>query len=747
MEPLQLSNWVAIGEGSSCMLQETTMPVMLQKEEPTNSAIQRLNFPKEQVVPSPIKVKSEAEGPTMADVVKNNRAQHLGMQLKFFPPVINNGVKAVQLNEIKTEKHSRQWINALIGYVLGGMPSFKEMLQFVYGVWQFVSTPRVFLHEDGYFIFKFESEDDMNLLLQNGPYTFNSRSMILKEWIPYFTMNKEPLRLVPLWVSFPKLPLQCWTEENSGWLASYLGRPICTDKLTAKGDRISYATVLIEMDITQQLPEVITIEKSDGTIWEQDIDYDWKPRFYQNCAHFGHFTESCGKEDQQEQNVQQKGQKKGKQKPSQEKKEWKVKQDKPNIKPQDPIAIEEDHSAPTKCKFKEVGSRGSNKAHKQKEFKDFLLGKKIDLIGCLETRVKQHKAVNVIRKFGNDWEFYKDYTHAPNGRIWVGWRRASVAVNIRYSTTQLIHCFVEDRQSQFNCELTYVYGYNTIAGRKPLWDQLRNIRGSINGPWILLGDFNTILFSDDRVNGVPVHPAETVDFQNCITDLGVGQCSDHSPIVINTVIAKQYLKKPLRLLNVQLQLDAFKAIVQNVWQQTIEGHCMYGVWQKLKLVEAETKQLNKEYSSLEGRIMNLKHKLGEIQDKLAEDLFNGSLINEEKEILIEMEKWGTIHERVLRQKSRATWISLEVSNTRFFHAHMKARQARNRISSIQNEQGVLITDPKLIQQEFLQFFKKLLGTAAEELPYIDTTVARNGPCLTIDQQKDLIKPFTTEEVS
>ncbi|XP_070008264.1 uncharacterized protein [Nicotiana sylvestris] len=355
MEPLQLSNWVTTGEGSSCMQQETTMPVMLQKEESTNATVRRLNFPEEQAVPSPIKGNSEAKGPTMADVVKNNRAQHLGMQLKFFPPIIKNGVKVVQLNEIEMEKQSRQWRNALIGYVLGGMPSFKEMLQFVYGVWQFVSTPRVFLH--GYFIFKFESEDDKNLLLQNGPYTFNSRPMILKEWIPDFKMNKEPMRLVPLWVSFAKLPLQCWTEDNLGRLASYLGRPICTNKLTATGDRISYARVLIDMDITQQLPEVITIEKSDGTIWEQDIDYEWKPRFCQNCAHFGHFTESCGKEDQQEQNVQQKDQKKGKQKPAQEKKEWKVKQIKPNIKPQDPIAVEEDHSSLPKCKFKEVESR------------------------------------------------------------------------------------------------------------------------------------------------------------------------------------------------------------------------------------------------------------------------------------------------------------------------------------------------------------------------------------------------------
>ncbi|XP_019225713.1 PREDICTED: uncharacterized protein LOC109207281 [Nicotiana attenuata] len=423
--------------------------------------------------------------------------------------------------------------------------------------------------------------------------------------------------ILPQPVSGPRLQFRPLISPYSVWLASYLGRPICTDKLTAIGDRISYARVLIEMCITQQLPELITIEKSDGTIWEQDIDYEWKPRFCQNCAHFAHFTKSCGKEDQQEQNVQQKGQKKGKQKPSQEKKEWKVKQDKPNIKPQDPIAVEEDHSAHTKVQVqrsgKQVvvfqGQRQGNQhevqSHQEEDLDSDLeetLGinqysslrcyeeaveKRIDLIGCLETRVKQHKAVKVIRKFGNDWEFYTDYTHAPNGRIWVGWRRASVVVNIRYSTAQLIHW------------------------RKPLWDKLRNIKGSINGPSILFGDFNTILFSDDRVNGVPVHPAETVDFQNCITEVGqvtrkgwlFSWCNkrDENEMIYshidwvfgNADWLQTYGSIEANYLNYECSdhspIDAFKAIVQNMWQQTIEGHCMYGVWQKLKLVEAETK--------------------------------------------------------------------------------------------------------------------------------------------------------------
>lgn len=112
------------------------------------------------------------------------------------------------------------------------------MLKFVYGVWHFVATPKVYLHDDGYFIYRFESEQDKASIMENGPYTYNNRPLILKTWTPEFQMSKEPIRLIPLWLCFPRLPLLYWTEENLGRIASYLGKPICTDRLAAQEDRV-----------------------------------------------------------------------------------------------------------------------------------------------------------------------------------------------------------------------------------------------------------------------------------------------------------------------------------------------------------------------------------------------------------------------------------------------------------------------------------------------------------------------------
>lgn len=70
---------------------------------------------------------------------------------------------------------------------------------------------------------------------------------------------------------------------------------MCTDVLTAKGKRISYARVLIEMEITQILPESVNVEVPDGGIWSQKIEYEWKPTLCQECMQVGHQKENCPK--------------------------------------------------------------------------------------------------------------------------------------------------------------------------------------------------------------------------------------------------------------------------------------------------------------------------------------------------------------------------------------------------------------------------------------------------------------------
>lgn len=49
-------------------------------------------------------------------------------------------------------------------------------------------------------------------------------------------------------------------------------------------------------------------------------------------------------------------------------------------------------------------------------------------------------------------------------------------------------------------DLVFVYGLHIVATRKPLWLNLFRIISS--GPWVAIGDFNTVFATTHRINGV-----------------------------------------------------------------------------------------------------------------------------------------------------------------------------------------------------------------------------------------------------
>jgi len=123
-----------------------------------------------------------------------------------------------------------------------------------------------------------------------------------------------------------------------------------------------------------------------------------------------------------------------------------------------------------------------------------------------------------------------------------------------------------------------------------------------------------------------------------------------------------------------------------------------------------------------------------------------NIIEQEKKILIDIEKWSNIEELAIRQKARAIWIDHGDSNTKYFHAQWKIRTSHNTISSIFTEAGNKLTEPKLIEDEFISVFKGLMGTRESALICLKTKVVRGGDCISITQQRHLIKEVTIEEI-
>lgn len=105
---------------------------------------------------------------------------------------------------------------------------------------------------EGYFLLKFKSVADRDAVLRNGPYTIYNMTMFVKEWVTGFNLKDDMLRTLLIWVKLPSLPLHLWGSKILGKIGSAIGKPMFSDECTANKLRVSYARILVEVDITKK---------------------------------------------------------------------------------------------------------------------------------------------------------------------------------------------------------------------------------------------------------------------------------------------------------------------------------------------------------------------------------------------------------------------------------------------------------------------------------------------------------------
>ncbi|XP_058760792.1 uncharacterized protein LOC131634153, partial [Vicia villosa] len=222
------------------------------------------------------------------DVIKGNRLPTNGIGLEYTPPDLVDGEVEVVIDPQDIQSEIQFWENALILYAIGDDLSMNAVKKFMMNVWSFVALPDLYYNAEGYFLARFRSKEDKDVVLMRGPYTIYKKPILLHEWTPNFTLQDDVLRVLPIWVTFPQLPLKFWGDKSMGKIASAIGKPIMTDECTARKLRVSYARVLIEVDVTVELKDEIMIRDGDSGKMAQRVEYEWRPPFCTKCNKVGH---------------------------------------------------------------------------------------------------------------------------------------------------------------------------------------------------------------------------------------------------------------------------------------------------------------------------------------------------------------------------------------------------------------------------------------------------------------------------
>ncbi|KAL0293919.1 UNVERIFIED_CONTAM: hypothetical protein Sradi_6913100 [Sesamum radiatum] len=90
--------------------------------------------------------------------------------------------------------------------------------------------------------------------------------------------------------------------------------------------------------------------------------------------------------------------------------------------------------------------------------------------------------------------------------------------------SQLIHCRATNKRMHTRCLITVLYGDYDIIPRRTLWGALCNLSaGTMDEPWLVLGDFNAVLDDSEVCGRAADTSASMLEFRNCIRDTGLVQ--------------------------------------------------------------------------------------------------------------------------------------------------------------------------------------------------------------------------------
>ncbi|KAG5034515.1 hypothetical protein JHK87_009425 [Glycine soja] len=228
------------------------------------------------------------------DAVSDNRNPSKGLYMEYVAPNVVNGEVEIEIEEDDIATEMKFWETTLILYALGEDLSMNAVKSYMVKMWNFVKLPEMYYHDDGYFIMRFNSHDDMDVVLMKGPYTIRNVPLLLKEWKPDFNLQRDMLRTLPLWVKLPKLPLHLWGVKSLNKIGSAIGVPLVTDECIASKIRVSYAHILVEVDITKTLVKEFTNKDCEGRKITQGVEYEWRPLYCEKCHKLGHQCKKSG---------------------------------------------------------------------------------------------------------------------------------------------------------------------------------------------------------------------------------------------------------------------------------------------------------------------------------------------------------------------------------------------------------------------------------------------------------------------
>ncbi|XP_060182631.1 uncharacterized protein LOC132612418 [Lycium barbarum] len=385
--------------------------------------------------------------------------------------------------------------------------------------------------KNGIMLVRFDSEEGKNKVVQAGVYHFNNKPFIVKAWLPNMEFIREELHSVPIWIKLPGLDFKYWSPRGLSKIGSLIGKPLMVGKQTERKLGLNFARLLVEVKVGEEFPDKVLFRNEKGNVVTQRVIYDWRPSICAHCHKYGHESDSCRKNKKTEHVALAQ---------APEKKDEEV----------ETVQMIHKKAAPAKRNGSKVtgvdgntgGQAQNTKHHHQNRAKKYkgatissaarkesvrmsntfkpLQTSTNDKHQQQETKIKVNRIKWMAEKMFGGWEYCANHSSHYNGRIWMVWKGDTYKVTQCSENAQAITCQVLYIPLQVQYLVTFFYSYNTREQMKELWEYICQVHDNNTMAWMILGYFNSVLHSEDRIGGNVVTLSEVVDFQHCLDHCG-----------------------------------------------------------------------------------------------------------------------------------------------------------------------------------------------------------------------------------
>lgn len=163
--------------------------------------------------------------------------------------------------------------------------------------------------------------------------------------------------------------------------------------------------------------------------------------------------------------------------------------------------------------------RGLNDARKRLLIKSLLHNWKADVFCFQETKLQGDIREIIKDLWSNRWVKYVQLeASGTRGGIILMWDSRLWDGEICETGTYCITCKFVGKTQDLSWHMTGVYAPNCTLEREEVWWELGAVRGLFTGPWVVVGDFNTVRFPSEKKNCSRYNKAMR-DFSEFIEDM------------------------------------------------------------------------------------------------------------------------------------------------------------------------------------------------------------------------------------